>query len=210
MGDVDEIALLKRAPIHKRACVHEWTSSGLVAQPEAIRLGATSVNSLLSHPPPFSTIGTSSQQRGSPFRRDSPRILVAEKGYLYPFVPAEDVLAHKTSLPQLESDQEVLVGQSQVLNETETQYERYRTARDDAEFPLSGQKPQSAVPAATQKKPIEAVVAASPGTGTCASHRARRSGHPPEIGRIATTSRLLRSAVDGAERCVRHGVTGGR
>jgi hypothetical protein len=210
MGDVDEIALLKRAPIHKRACVHEWTSSGLVAQPEAIRLGATSVNSLLSHPPPFSTIGTSSQQRGSPFRRDSPPILVAEKGYLYPFVPAEDVLAHKTSLPQLESDQEVLVGQSQVLNETETQYERYRTARDDAEFPLSGQKPQSAVPAATQKKPIEAVVARLPWHRDLRQPSREAKRTPTRDWSDRNDSRLLRSAVDGAERCVRHGVTGGR
>jgi len=44
---------------HKRACVHEWSSSWLVAQPEAIRLGVTSVNSLLSHAPPFSTVRTS-------------------------------------------------------------------------------------------------------------------------------------------------------
>ena len=33
---------------YKRVCVHEWSSSWLVAQPEAIHLGVTSVNSLLS------------------------------------------------------------------------------------------------------------------------------------------------------------------
>src|ERR1700688_4088246 len=46
----------------KRACVHEWSSSWLVAQTEAIRLGVTSVNSLLSHAPPFSTARTSLQE----------------------------------------------------------------------------------------------------------------------------------------------------
>ncbi len=61
-------------------------------------------------------------------RPPSPRILVVEIGKLYLFVPAEGVLAHKTSpplghrqsaplvllpLPQWQSDQEVLVGQNQ-------------------------------------------------------------------------------------------------
>jgi hypothetical protein len=61
-------------------------------------------------------------------RPPSPRILVAKIGKLYLFVPAEGVLAHKTSpplghrqspplvllpLPQWQSDQEVLVGQNQ-------------------------------------------------------------------------------------------------
>jgi len=63
-------------------------------------------------------------------RPPSPRILVVEIGKLYLFVPAEGVLAHKTSLPlghrpsaplvllplpQRQSDQEVLVGQNQKL-----------------------------------------------------------------------------------------------
>src|ERR1700733_511733 len=56
-----EVALLKakrklfwfvsRINTGKRPCVHEWSSSWLVAQPEASRLGVTSVNSLLSHGP---------------------------------------------------------------------------------------------------------------------------------------------------------------
>jgi len=59
---------------HKRACVHDWSSSWLVAQqPEAIRLGVTSVNSLLSHAPPFSTVRTSLQQSGSPSAAHSRR-----------------------------------------------------------------------------------------------------------------------------------------
>jgi hypothetical protein len=73
----------------KRACGHEWSSSWLVAQPEAIRLGVTSVNFLLSHAPLSAQLG----HRCSKAVVRPPRlsaILVAENGYLYPFVPAED------------------------------------------------------------------------------------------------------------------------
>src|ERR1700719_114451 len=40
------LRVIVRITPHKRACVHEWSSSWLVAQPEAIHLGVTSVNSL--------------------------------------------------------------------------------------------------------------------------------------------------------------------
>jgi len=72
--------------------------SGWVAQPEAIRLGVTSVNSLLSHASPFSTIRTSLQQSGSPsaetLRKFSPKLDTCARLFR-----AEDVLAHKTSQP---------------------------------------------------------------------------------------------------------------
>jgi hypothetical protein len=61
-GQIGNYRFVRRISTDKRPCVHEWSSSWLVAQPEAIHLGVTSVNSLLSHAPPFSTVRTSQQE----------------------------------------------------------------------------------------------------------------------------------------------------